>query len=199
MRYAAAILLFALVPPPLTAGPRWWERIVAPFRPRVYDVRARRLFAPSPPAAPGPTATLVRFGHGNGRLDHQWIELDTSQGPVNIGFGPATFRFIDAGQVTIRDRNGNRLWISGLSVIPLLTFPQAPNDYAGRPGEGFPVKPPIRLPLSRADRLVRDLRSSHAIVPYIPFLYDCHTFACRLEAKARGTSTLPCYLPFRNP
>jgi hypothetical protein len=201
MRYAIPILALVLFWP-AAAAPRkakWWERVVAPLRPRVYDIRAGARFAPALPPQPGGDATLVRLGYGNGRFDHQWLELETSEGPVAVGFGPATFRFIDAGQVTIRDADGKGHWLSGLSVFPFLTLPQVAHDYAGKAGEGFAVRKPIRISREQADAIVRDLRSSRAIVPYIPLFYDCHTFACRVEAKAAGKSTLPCYLPFRNP
>ena len=52
---------------------------------------------------PTPTPIVnmyVRTLHG-GPLAHHWIELESSNGPVTVGFGPATLPFIDAGQISI--------------------------------------------------------------------------------------------------
>lgn len=132
----------------------------------------------------------VRTLHG-GPLAHHWIELESSRGPVTLGFGPANVPFIDAGQISlwyadgeVERRGAIRLFSTGF-------------NYAKPPGEGHPVGEPIHLTLAQSDALVEKQRHRKFIFPYIPIFHDCRTFVCAVQSSVRGKSTLPCYLLFK--
>jgi hypothetical protein len=142
---------------------------------------------------PGPSHVVnmfVRTLHG-GLLAHHWIKVQSSRGPVTVGFGPATLPFIDAGQISIwyadgkvERRGATRLMSSGF-------------NYAKPPGEGYPIGEPVRLTIAYADALVEKERHRRFIFPYIPIFHDCRTFVCAVQSSVRGKSTMPCYLLFK--
>jgi hypothetical protein len=134
---------------------------------------------------------------GGGPLAHHWLELESLEGKMTIGFGPATVKFIDAGQVSLQDRYGNIERISGMHPIPLLTLPPVSYHYARAPGEGLIIGKPIRLTLARSDALTRKLQHLKFVGPYIPIFHDCRTFACAIQSSVQGHSALPCYLLFK--
>ena len=130
-----------------------------------------------------------------GPFSHHWLELETSGGIVVFGFGPATVPFIDAGQIALRDEHGNVERYSGLHPLQPLTLPPLGYEYAREPGEGSDIAKPIPMSRRQADRLIQHFRELRRVRPYVPLLNDCRTFVCRVKAKARGKSTLPCHLP----
>ena len=129
-----------------------------------------------------------------GPFAHHWLELD---GRMTIGFGPATLPFIDAGQLSLQDRYGNIKRISGMHPLPLMALPPINYHYARSPGEGRIIGKPIRLTISQSEALAQGLQHLRFVGPYIPIFHDCRTFACSLQAKEQGRSTLPCYLLFK--
>jgi len=138
----------------------------------------------------------LRADHG-GPFSHHWLEVESSAGKVTIGYGPATLPFIDAGQISLHDSFGNIERISGMSPVPVLGLPPLSYLDARAPGEGHSIGKPIPMTISQADTLVRKVRRSKFIGPYVPIFHDCRTYACTVQATAKGRSTLPCYLLFK--
>ena len=132
----------------------------------------------------------VRTLHG-GPLAHHWLQLESSQGEVTIGFGPATIPFIDTGQISILDAEGDIERIGGIH-LPFVDF-----NYSKAPGTGQVIGQPMSLTIVQADELVEKQRHRKFIGPYIPIFHDCHTWVCTVEASVNGKSTLPCYLLFK--
>jgi hypothetical protein len=69
--------------------------------------------------------------------------------------------------------------------------------YARHPGTGIAIGAPIPITLGEADRLVETLQQKRRVAPYIPLFYDCRTFVCRVQEKARGRSGIRCHLLFK--
>jgi hypothetical protein len=132
-----------------------------------------------------------------GPLAHHWLELDSPDGTLTVGFGPATLPFIDSGQVSLQDRYGNIKRISGMHPLPWLALPPVNYHYARSPGEGRITGKPIQLTMAQSEALTRKLQHIKFVGPYIPIFHDCRTFTCTLVASAQGRSTLPCYLLFK--
>lgn len=143
-----------------------------------------------------PALLELRTDHP-GPLAHHWLELDSPEGEMTIGFGPATLPFIDSGQISLQDRYGNAKWISGMHPIPWLALPPIKYHYAGNPGEGYIIGEPVPLTTAQSEALTRKLQHLRFVGPYIPIFHDCRTFTCALLASAQGHSTLPCYLLFK--
>jgi hypothetical protein len=143
-----------------------------------------------------PVMLELRRDHG-GPLGHEWLDLESQDGGITIGFGPATLPFIDSGQVSLQDRYGNIKWISGMHPLPWLALPPIKYHYARNPGEGRIIGKPIPLTMAQSDALIRKLQHLKFVGPYIPLFHDCHTFTCTVLASAQGHSALPCYLLFR--
>jgi hypothetical protein len=144
----------------------------------------------------GPVMLELRTDH-RGPLGHHWLELESIDDRITIGFGPATLPFIDSGQVSLRDRYGNIKRISGMHPLPWLALPPMNYHYARSPGEGRMVGKPIILTTAQSGALTRKLHHMKFVGPYIPFFHDCRTFTCSQMASAQGRSTLPCYLLFK--
>ncbi len=132
----------------------------------------------------------VRTLHA-GPLAHHWIEIQSSTGPVTVGFGPATLPFIDAGQISIWYAHGK---VERRGAIRLIS---TGFNYAKPPGVGYAVGQPISLTVAQADTLIAKERHRKFIFPYIPIFHDCRTFVCAVQSSVRGKSTLPCYLLFK--
>ena len=130
---------------------------------------------------------LIRGSHG-GPLAHHWIEVEGSQGPVTIHFGPATIPFIDMGQISVLDSHGD------LETEPRFHFLAEHYEYAKAPGSGQIFGKPLKLTLAQADALIQKERHRRFIGPYIPIFHDCRTFVCSVQASVQGKFTLPCYL-----
>jgi len=146
---------------------------------------------------PSQVVTLeLRALHG-GPFAHHWLEVESSRGKVTFGFGPATLPFIDAGQISLQDRFGNVERLSGMYPLPFLGPPPLNYRYAKAPGTGHPIGQPIQLTVAEADALVEKVRHHKFIGPYVPIFHDCRTFACTVQAAAKGRSSLPCYLLFK--
>ena len=144
----------------------------------------------------GPVMLELRTDH-SGPMAHHWLELESPEGRMTIGFGPATLPFIDSGQVSLQDRYGNIKRISGMHPLPWLALPPINYDYARSPGEGRIAGEPILLTMAQSEALTRKLQHLKFVGPYIPFFHDCHTFTCALLASAQGHLALPCYLLFK--
>ncbi|MGB8889395.1 MAG: hypothetical protein WCC87_21915 [Candidatus Korobacteraceae bacterium] len=132
----------------------------------------------------------VRTRHA-GFFAHHWIEVESSHGPVTLGFGPATIPFIDIGQISVQDAHGHidrRSWTHLFSIF---------YRYAEVPGAGYTVGQPIQLTLARSDAIVEKQRHRKFVFPYIPLFHDCRTYTCTLQAAAQGKSSLPCYVLFK--
>ena len=162
--------------------------------PRIHcfalDVETPPAFGPAEPVSlPRLVKMNVRASHG-GIMAHHWLELETSRGMVTIGYGPASLPFIDAGQISVWNENGEQER-RGLRLLPT-NF-----NYAKPPGKGEVVGQPVELTIAQSDALVQKESHRKAIVPYIPFFHDCRTFVCTVKATAAGKSTLPCYLLFK--
>src|SRR5215467_9112137 len=123
----------------------------------------------------------LRADHG-GPFSHHWLEVESSAGKVTIGYGPATLPFIDAGQISLHDSFGNIEHISGMSPVPVLGLPPLSYLDARAPGEGHSIGQPIPMTISQADTLVRKVRRSKFIGPYVPIFHDCRTYACTVQA-----------------
>jgi hypothetical protein len=132
----------------------------------------------------------VRTLHG-GPLAHHWIEVESSRGPLTVGFGPATLPFIDAGQISIWYADGKAERRGAIRLI------STGFNYAKPPSTGYPIGEPIHLSIAQADALVEKERHRKFIFPYIPIFHDCRTFVCAVQSSVRGKSTLPCYLLFK--
>ncbi len=134
----------------------------------------------------------VAFLQGHGTiLAHHWIEIQTSDGPVTLGFGSALLPFIDRGQITIEDAQGNVQHEYALHRLPFyLNFGRAI-------GTGRELSKTLYIPIARADRIVEEQRHRRFIFPYIPFFHDCRTYVCAMQASIKGKSKLPCYFLFK--
>ena len=143
-----------------------------------------------------PVTLELRTAH-RGPFAHHWLELERSEGKVTIGFGPATVPFIDAGQIELQDQYGNIERISGMHPVPWLTLPTVNYRYARAPGDGRRIGKPITLTVAQSEALIEKVQHMKFVVPYIPIFHDCRTYACAVQASARGRSTLPCYLLFK--
>jgi hypothetical protein len=219
VRTAFAALVLALTPG-IAAGAPWpakvLHRIVAPFRsnPFLQSKSSPCSFGFAEcflPAAAGKSGIQLapsiddsgrkvflelRASHG-GPLAHHWLELETSAGKVTLGFGPATLPFIDAGQISLQDQYGNTERITGMFPLPFLAPPPLNYRYAKAPGVGRSLGKGIELTLAQADDVIRKTRNARFVGPYVPIFHDCRTFACTVQAKAEGRSSLPCYLLFK--
>jgi len=220
------LLLVSLGASPLHAGEnsgpaKVFRRILAPFRSNPFLVNSARPcdlgFAncfvtadsaqPSLPhsafepvesvADPGRSVTLELRTQHSGPFCHHWLQVETSHGAVTMGYGPATIPFIDAGQISLQDGFGNIERISGMHPIPMMGLPPASYRYAKSPGSGHTIGKPIQLTVEQSDALIQKERQHKFVGPYIPIFHDCRTYTCRVEASARGRSTLPCYLLFK--
>ncbi len=147
-------------------------------------------------ASYGPVMLELRTDH-RGPLGHHWLELESREDSMTIGFGPATLPFIDSGQVSLQDRYGNIKRISGMHPLPWLALPPINYHYARSPGEGQLIGKPIMLTMAQSEALTSKLHHMKFVGPYIPFFHDCRTFTCAQMASAQGHSTLPCYLLFK--
>jgi hypothetical protein len=144
----------------------------------------------------GPVMLELRTDH-SGPLAHHWLELQSEDEKMTIGFGPATLPFIDSGQVSLQDRYGNIKRISGMHPLPWLALPPINYHYAPNPGEGLIIGKPILLTKAQSEVLTRKLQHMKFVGPYIPIFHDCRTFTCAVLASAQGHSALPCYLLFK--
>lgn len=132
----------------------------------------------------------LRTLHG-GPFAHHWIQLESSHGEVTIGYGPASIPFIDAGEISVWDAQGNVERFSGIHVLPT-NF-----NYSKPPGSGYAIGKPIQLTVAQSDALIEKERHRRFFIPYIPIFHDCRTFTCAAEASVQGKSSLPCYLLFK--
>jgi hypothetical protein len=132
-----------------------------------------------------------------GPLAHRWLELESQQEKMTIGFGPATLPFIDSGQVSLQDSYGNTKRISGMHPLPWLALPPINYHYARSPGEGRIIGKPILLTMAQSEVLTHKLLHLKFVGPYVPIFHDCRTFACAVLASAQEHSALPCYLLFK--
>jgi hypothetical protein len=139
------------------------------------------------------TSLELRASH-RGPFAHHWLEFDTSNGKVALGFGPATVPFIDAGQISLQDTYGNVERISGMHPLLVLGLPPLNYRYAKAPGSGHTIDQPIPMTIDQADALVQKMRHRKFVGPYIPFFHDCRTFVCSVQAAEQGRSSVPCYL-----
>ncbi len=144
----------------------------------------------------GPVMLELRTDH-SGPLAHHWLELESPEGKMTIGFGPATLPFIDSGQVSLQDHYGNIKRISGMHPLPWLALPPINYHYAPSPGEGRITGKPILLTAAQSEALTRKLLHLKFVGPYIPIFHDCRTFTCAVLSSAQGHSALPCYLLFK--
>ena len=135
-----------------------------------------------------PSMAPISFREGKGMvLSHEWIEVQTSHGPVTLGFGSALLPFIDRGQITVQDVEGRVEHEYALRFVPPLSFGRAP-------GMGKDISQTVYVSQPRADQIVEQQRHRKFIFPYIPFLHDCRTYVCAMQATVEGKSKLPCYL-----
>jgi hypothetical protein len=133
----------------------------------------------------------VSFRAGKGMLfSHQWVEVQTSDGPVTLGFGSALLPFIDRGQVTIQYADGRVEHEYPLHVLKFYL------DFGRAPGVGKAIEK-VYVPAARADQIVEQQRHRRFIFPYIPLFHDCRTYVCAMQATIAGKSKLPCYLLFK--
>ena len=146
---------------------------------------------------PSRVVTLQLRALHRGPFAHHWLEVESSRGKMTLGFGPATLPFIDAGQISLQDSYGNIERISGMHPLPVLGLPPLNYRYAKTPGAGHPLGEPIQLTVAQADALIQKFRHPRFVGPYIPIFHDCRTFACTVQAAARGRSSAPCYLLFK--
>jgi hypothetical protein len=158
--------------------------------------RAKYDFSPAGEDPSRPAILEVRTDHG-GPLAHHWLELDSPDGELAFGFGPATLPFIDSGEISLEDRYGNTKWVSGMHPLPWLALPPVKYSYARTPGEGHILGKPIPLTMAQADALTSKMLHVRFVGPYIPIFHDCRTYTCSVLASAQGHSTLPCYLLFK--
>jgi hypothetical protein len=132
-----------------------------------------------------------------GPLAHHWLQLDSPDGDMTFGYGPATLPFIDSGEFSMRDRDGNIKWISGMHPLPWLALPPIKYHYARTPGQGLLIGQPIPLTAAQSEALTRKVLHVKFVGPYIPFFHDCRSFTCAMQASAQGHSIVPCYLLFK--
>ena len=169
------------------------------FLPNASPTPVRRVLETEPASvieAPSRVVTLQLRGFHRGPFAHHWLEVDSSRGKMTLGFGPATLPFIDAGQISLQDSYGNIERISGMHPLPVLGLPPLNYRYAKVPGAGYPLGKPIQLTVAQADALIHKFRHPKFVAPYVPIFHDCRTFACTVQAAARGRSSAPCYLLF---
>jgi len=152
-------------------------------------------FEPLPVVAdPRRVVTMQIRSLHRGPFCHHWLELESSHGRVTMGFGPATVPFIDAGQISLRDAYGNTEVISGMHPFPVLGLPPVNYHYAKAPGAGRAVGKPVQLSIAQADGVIQRELHRKFVGPFVPIFHDCRTFACTVQARAQGRSSLPCYL-----
>jgi hypothetical protein len=136
----------------------------------------------------GTAGVPIAFRDGKGMfLAHRWIEVQTSSGPVTLGFGSALLPFVDRGQITVQESSGRVEHEYALHFVPPLTFGRAP-------GTGKNIAKTVYVSQARADQIVEQQRHRKFIFPYIPFLHDCRTYVCAMQATVEGKSKLPCYV-----
>jgi hypothetical protein len=205
------------------SGPgKVFRRLLAPFRSNPFLVDSSRpcglgfatCFLPSDSSQPrkpaasafapasfiaDPTRVValeLRTQH-RGPFCHHWLQIESSHGQVTLGYGPATVPFIDAGQISLQDGFGNIERISGMHPIPMMGLPPLSYRYAKAPGSGHLIGKPIQLTLAQSDALIGKEREHKFVGPYIPIFHDCRTYTCKVQASAKGQSSLPCYLLFK--
>lgn len=198
-----------------------FRRLLAPFRSNPFRVESSRpcglgfasCFLPSDSAQPvvahsafEPVAstndpdrlvTLELRTQHSGPFCHHWLQTQSSQGEVTMGYGPATIPFIDAGQISLQDSYGNIERISGMHPIPMMGLPPLSYRYAKSPDSGHRIGKPIQLTVAQSDALIQKERAHKFVGPYVPFFHDCRTYTCTVQAAARGRSSVPCYLLFK--
>ena len=152
---------------------------------------------PKPTQDVSRVVTLELRAKHRGPFSHRWLQIESSIGPVTLGYGPATLPFIDAGQVSLQDGHGNIERISGMYPIPVIGPPPLNYGYAKAPDSGYVVGETVQLTLAQSDALIQRERRRRFVGPYIPFFHDCRTYACRVLANAKGKSSLPCYFLFK--
>lgn len=143
--------------------------------------------AAPPTTTPGMVVMQVRKAMIGGPFAHKWVQIDTSDDAITIGYGAANIPIIDAGQIVVVDEKSVDL-VSKWHLFPWHVTP------AERPGAGRLVGGPILVTDARATELITQQRQHRFVAPYIPLFNDCHTYVCAMTAKAQGKSTLPCYL-----
>jgi hypothetical protein len=144
----------------------------------------------SPVVSPTPGSAMVPIAFRGGKgmlLSHRWIEVQTSNGPVTLGFGSALLPFVDRGQITVQNAEGQVEHKYALHFVPPLSFGRAP-------GMGKDITQTLYVAQTRADQIVNEQRHRRFIFPYVPFLHDCRTYVCAMQATIQGKSKLPCYL-----
>lgn len=170
---------------------------VCPAVPVFSLLETTKLHEPVTALDPSQLVTLQTRAEWGGPFAHRWLEVESSSGPVTIGYGPATIPFIDAGQISLGDAYGNVERISGIPLYPMLAPPPANYHYARKPQEGHPVGEPVTITVAQADTLIAHMQHKKFVGPYIPIFHDCRTFVCSVKASAAGKSQLPCYLLFK--
>lgn len=146
---------------------------------------------------PSRVVTIELRTQHRGPFCHHWLQIESSIGPVTLGYGPATIPFIDAGQISLRDAHDNIERISGMFPIPILGLPPLSYDYAKAPGSGHAIGRSVVITLAQADTLIQKERKRKFVGPYVPIFHDCRTYTCSVLARAKGKSSLPCYLLFK--
>jgi hypothetical protein len=146
---------------------------------------------------PARIVSLELRSQHRGPFCHHWLQAESSIGSVTLGYGPATIPFIDAGQISLQDQNGNVERISGMYPIPFLGPPPLNYRYARAPGSGHTIGKSIELTLAQSDALIQQERKHGFVVPYIPLFHDCRTYTCKVLATAKRQSSLPCYVLFK--
>ena len=130
----------------------------------------------------------LRAGHRAAFFSHRWLQIQTSRGPVTLGFGSALLPFIDRGQVTVQDAQGREEHEYPLHILPFYL------DFGRAPGMGREVGKALYISQARADQIVEEQRHRRIIFPYVPLFHDCRTYVCAMQATLEGKSKLPCYL-----
>jgi hypothetical protein len=130
-------------------------------------------------ATQGLVVMQVRKTMAGGPFAHKWIQLGTADNAVTIGYGPADFPFVDAGQVLVVDAKS-------VDLVSRWHFSRWHFTPAERPGAGRPVGDAILVTDGQAQNLVTQQRRHRWVAPYIPLFNDCHTFVCAVAAKAQG-------------
>ena len=205
---------------PPTAKKVWWRYIITPFRPNPSPYISRKpcglgfVSCLTPAGEPDwhslgsefpslsikdeerDSRKIILYARTDSRgpFSHHWLEMETSIGLVTIGFGPATIPFIDSGQISLQDSNGNIERISGNHPILPLTLPPVNYRYARHPGEGKIFGKPIEISIGQADEIVRKIRSQKFIFAYTTIFNDCRTFVCKTQEQAKGRSGILCHL-----
>ena len=81
--------------------------------------------------------------------------------------------------------------------VPMMGLPPINYGYAKPPGSGQVIGKPIPLTIAQADAVVQRERHHKFVGPYIPIFHDCRTYACAVQASAKGGSSVPCYVLFK--